>query len=652
VARRPRLIHALLLAAVCLGIYSNSFGHAYQLDDSYTIVTNPNLRSLRNIPRFFIDPSTYTSLRAQVDYRPVLQVSYALNYWMGGYRVWWWHLTSIFLHFCCVLGLYALCLRVLREAFPEEGIPRRTTVAFAAALVFAVHPTASGVVNYLNARSSLLTDALLFPCLVLYMAPIVADRYRRTPWLSVVCFTVALFTKVEAVAVLGALLAYEVWQRAKEEPQGASFFACVARALDRRTLRRGWPFLVVTAAYFAIRERLMAPFQFEIARHAADVGPHEYLATQTVAWWHYVANWFAPVKLIADDLAFPVYRSFLAPPVLLAVGGLAAVTALLLGLWRTRPYQAFLALSAVAIISPTSSVAPLAEMVNEHRPYMPIAVLSLVLLIPVVHLGYELTAGRRIARAVGYGIFIFVLASLANLTYQRNRVFASDRSYWADVVAKAPSSRAYVNYGLSFMEKGDLTTALDYFKKGLELAPYWHIAHINAAIAYRALGDDAEARKHFDLAVQYDEFTGSARTYRGEYELGKKQYRAAADDFEKSIPKSLEYYRNDRGLATAWAGLGDAAKSYEYTARCLHLDPVRTQIEITSIAAPFFEAPERARAGLAYFEMLKARLPDAWWVYANLATLADRVGDHALAASSRARSEALRKMPGSSEPRK
>jgi len=643
--RRTRLLHALLLAAVCFGIYANSFDHAYQLDDSYTIVTNPNLRSLRNLPRFFVDPSTYTSLRAQVDYRPVLQATYALNYWMGGYRMWWWHLTSILLHLACALGLYALCLRVLREAFPDEDGPRDTTVALAAALLFAVHPTASGVVNYLNARSSLLTDAFLFPCLVLYMTPIATERYRRTPWLSAACFTLALFTKVEAVAALGALLAYEMWQRARETAGGASLPACVARAFDRRSLRRLWPFLAVTAVYFVIRETLMAPYEFELARHAADVGPRVYLATQTVAWWHYVANWLAPTRLVADDLAFPVFRSFLAAPVLFAISAWAAGAAVLAALWRSRPHLTFLALSAFAIITPTSSVAPLAEMVNEHRPYMPIAVLSLLAVIPAVRLVGRLTAGSRRAVAVACGVFLLLLASLANLTVERNRVFATDRSYWADVVAKAPSSRAYVNYGLSFMRAGDLKTALDYFNKGLELAPYWSIAHINAAIADRALGNDAEARKHFDLAVQYDEFTGSALSYRGEYLLGKQQYREALDDFEKSLPKSLEYFRNYCGLATAWAGLGDAAKSYEYTAKCFDLDPVQAELQITSIAAPYFNAQQRAKAGIEYFQRLNQRLPNTWWVYANLATLASRTGDQALARSARQRSDELRKPP-------
>ena len=89
--------HAALLAVVCLGIYSNNFHHDFQLDDSHVLLTNPSVRSLANIPKYFVDPSTFTSLRANVEYRPVLQATYALNYRMGGYNTWWWHLTQILL---------------------------------------------------------------------------------------------------------------------------------------------------------------------------------------------------------------------------------------------------------------------------------------------------------------------------------------------------------------------------------------------------------------------------------------------------------------------------------------------------------------------------------------------------------------------------
>src|SRR5450756_56870 len=69
-----RYLHFAVLVALPFAIYSNNYRHAYVLDDGYTLLSNPHVRSLSEIPRYFVDPSTYTSLREQVDYRPLLQV--------------------------------------------------------------------------------------------------------------------------------------------------------------------------------------------------------------------------------------------------------------------------------------------------------------------------------------------------------------------------------------------------------------------------------------------------------------------------------------------------------------------------------------------------------------------------------------------------
>src|ERR1043166_6343783 len=117
------IAHAALLAVLCVAIYSNNFRHDFQLDDSHVLLTNPSIRSLDNVPKYFVDPSTFTSLRGNVDYRPVLQATYALNYRMGGYKTWWWHLTQILLHVVCAVGLYFLCRRILLEARPGQEAP-------------------------------------------------------------------------------------------------------------------------------------------------------------------------------------------------------------------------------------------------------------------------------------------------------------------------------------------------------------------------------------------------------------------------------------------------------------------------------------------------------------------------------------------------
>src|SRR2546423_13886470 len=134
---------------------------------------------------------------------------------MGGYDWGCCHFTQIALHAIVTLGIFAFCRRVLLL----NGHRRPEPIAFVAALVFAVHPAASGVVNYLNARSSLLTAALLLPAILAYMEPSESPGYDRPQWGAAILYTVALFTKVEAIGALGAFWAFDLWQRNREKPE-------------------------------------------------------------------------------------------------------------------------------------------------------------------------------------------------------------------------------------------------------------------------------------------------------------------------------------------------------------------------------------------------------------------------------------------------
>jgi tetratricopeptide (TPR) repeat protein len=611
-----RQFHYALLVALSFAAYSNNYRHAYQLDDAYTIVSNPSVRSLGEIPRYFVDPSTYTSLREQADYRPLLQVTYALDYRMGGYDMWWWHFTQIVLHALVTLGIYTLCRRILIML----GDPAPQGIALFAAIVFAIHPAASGVVNYLNARSSLLTAVFLLPALLAYMKPVEDDGYARPQWAAAAFYGLALFTKVEAIGALGAFWAFELWQRGRESP-GSGIIQAFRSTLDRRTLRRIAPVLVVTAVYLAIRWTVMRNYPFASARHAEDVGPYQYFLTQLTAWWYYLLRWIAPVRLIADYETYPVYRSWSDPVVLFALGGWVMVGALLAAAWRRAPYVLFLAVAALALISPTSSFSPLAEMVNEHRPYLPMGVLSLALFIPAGRALRE-SSRRSVVRGVIAGSAI-VLVSFAVLTYRRNTVFSTEARYWQDILAKAPSTRAHLNYGRTLMAAKDPQGALRHFQQSLELAPNWYFAHINLAAMYQTMGQLDSARKYSDRAVESDKFSGLALSFRGELHLTRGEFGAALSDFQRSFPLSLERYRNTRGLAGAYAGLGDVQRTFQETEQMLALDSVASMRDIAWVTLPFFERPNLRAAGVEYYKLLARRLPNVSWVSQNLATITE-----------------------------
>ena len=65
--------------------------NGFHYDDTHSIVENPDLRRLANIPSFFIDPSTFSREENMAMYRPLLQSSFALNYALGGLNIWGYH---------------------------------------------------------------------------------------------------------------------------------------------------------------------------------------------------------------------------------------------------------------------------------------------------------------------------------------------------------------------------------------------------------------------------------------------------------------------------------------------------------------------------------------------------------------------------------
>ncbi len=632
----------LVLCAAVPWLYADLSEHPFLLDSRHVVESNLAIRNLSDPLSFFRDPGTFTSLRSNVDYRPLLTWSYALD--AGGEvpRMPAFHRTQMLLHACVTVALFALAWRLASRAGRARGVAFAT--AFLSALVFAVHPAASGVVNYVSARSSLLTALWVLCALHAYLVPVDHPRAGKPAWLAALFLLLGLLSKVEAVACLGVFVLFDVWGQALAARQRRGFLVDLAAALRGPTWRRLWPALLVTAGYFVLRQQVMAPFDYADARQDAGVGPVAYGLTQVTALWHYVGRWFLCVELIADDGAYPVVQNVTDPAFLAAAGALALVVLALLACWRRRPELTVLGIASYALLSPTSSFLPLAEMVNEHRAYLPMGVLSIALTLLLVE-GVSALSRSLAFRASAAGAAALLVAGLALATQERNQVFTSRERFWSDVLAKRPHHRAHLNYGRERMQAGDYEVALEHYERSLDTRPYWHVTHVNLGVVYQELGDRAKAREHFERAVDYDVFSGTALTHRGAFRLEEKDYVGAAEDFRASLPRSLEHFANWRGLAIAEAGLLQPEASFEAFQNCVRLDRDGATASILQVLGPFFVttaqgafSPERSRAGLAFLERLEPLYPDTWWIHRNRATLLDRLGEVERAAEELSRS--------------
>ena len=105
-------------------------------------------------------------------YRPVLLVSYALNYAVGEYDVFGYHLVNLVIHLANAWLVWLLAGALLSQRpgasvynTPTDTLPSDDDYlsdSTLAALLFTVHPVMSEPVNYISSRSSLL--ATFFSC--------------------------------------------------------------------------------------------------------------------------------------------------------------------------------------------------------------------------------------------------------------------------------------------------------------------------------------------------------------------------------------------------------------------------------------------------------------------------------------------------------
>lgn len=558
---------ALCVAAAALA-YGNSLSNDFALDDSHTIESNAWVRSLANVPRYFADASTFSTLRTNVDYRPLLQTTYAVDYALAGYDVRTWRATNLLLHVVTALAVFFLGRRLFgsRAAVPVPGVPPAAgdVAALFAALLFAAHPIGSGCVNYISARSSGLVAALVLPAVVLYLRAL-ADPPARGAWLgALVLLALGILTKIEAVSLVPVLFLTDVLLDPAKQDR-----PLLRRALDGALWRRLWPFVVVALA-LGVLWWSRTGLADSSTRAGAGVTPGVYLLTQLRAWWYYVGLLGAPLDLVADDPTYPLSHSILEPRVLLALGAWIAVVVLALAAARRVPAATFLVLAFFVWLAPHSSVVPLAEPVNEHRPYLPLTGVVLLASVALAAVVWRVAARPKLVIAL---LLAILLVPLVLLTRARNLDWRNAETLWADTARKAPASpRAQMNYGLALMRRGAYAEAEARFREAARLAPGYALAQTNLGIVLAAQGRDDDARHAFDAAVAIAPSSDAPYYWRGRFRAQRGESDAAIADFEQAARFSAAPFREWAALAELLQDTGRTDEADAYAARAAAID--------------------------------------------------------------------------------
>src|SRR6059058_2950226 len=144
---------ALVLVGL-IAAYSNHFHNSFHFDDAHTIETNASIRELRNIPLFFCDATTFSSLPSNQSYRPLVSTLVAIDYKLaGGLQPFWFHLSIFALFIVLVLVLALVIDRLLEIISPS---PLNRWIALIAAAWYGLHRANADTVNYIIASSEVI----------------------------------------------------------------------------------------------------------------------------------------------------------------------------------------------------------------------------------------------------------------------------------------------------------------------------------------------------------------------------------------------------------------------------------------------------------------------------------------------------------------
>jgi protein O-mannosyl-transferase len=561
--RQTALLAATLLL-MAVAAYSNSFHNSFHFDDSHTIVNNLYIRTITNIPLFFKDSTTFSSLPSNQSYRPIVPASLATDYWLGSGLddTFYFHLSMFILFVVQAVLMFFFYRKVFDYADSRSS---NVTAALLAAGWYLLHPANAETINYIISRSDSYSAMFIVLAFVMY----VSASFMRKCHLYLLPIAFGMLTK-PITFIFPVLLLFYIFLFEEK----TSLEALLSKSGCRHFLaaaKKACPaFLFMLLTLIVVK--LMEPPTWT----PGGASKFHYVITQPYVMLKYFISFFLPVALSADTDLEPLksiidMRFFTG---LIFLGALLAAAVTASAHERLRPIS-FGILWFFLTLLPTSLI-PLAEVMNDHRVFLPYIGLMLAvcwsasLLIDYLRTRVPFRFGTATAAA----LIASILAASAYGTYQRNTVWKTEETLWKDVTEKSPGNgRGMMNYGLALMARGDYAGAEKYFLKALELTPYYPTLHINLGVIYEATGKTAQAEKFFKKAIFLRQDYPDGYFYYARFLDRQKRFAEAEENLKKTLGLAPAHMHARHLLLSIYQEMADFNRAAEAAAQTLRIAP-------------------------------------------------------------------------------
>lgn len=573
-----------LAAIITFGllVYSRTLNVPFILDDFSNIVDNPAIRSIWGL---FADP-----IRPRI----VGNVSFALNYWIGGLDVVGYHIFNIAIHLLNAVMVFWLVKLTLRTTFFQAGSNGErslsfdaTTIALFVGLIFVVHPVQTQAVTYIVQRYASLASLFYLLSILMYAMWRLSESNAAAVALGREVPTGYKWKRsfYYATAISSALLAMGTKEIAFTLPAVIILweFSFFSGDLKRRIVYL-IPFVLTTVLIPLMHFASGGPL-FSATGITEPPPVIDYFLTQGRVIVTYIRLLFFPAGQNLD-YDYPIYGSFFQPAVLISFILLFAIAGTGAALYyrssRSKD-NALMRLAGFGIfwffitLSVESSFISIPDVIFEHRLYLPAAGLIITVVTSVYLVLQRLKERIRSIEWLVALVAILVIVVLAVSAFARNSVWHDDVSIWEDVVSKSPNkARPHTNLGVSYKDAGQLQKAQTEFELALRTdtgSTESAKIHYNLGVNYIRLGDNEKAVSELTQALAIDPAFVEAYSNLGAAYMNLRQYDQAITVLEDATSLDPDLIEAHYNLGISYEMIGSRDQATAEFEDVLRIDP-------------------------------------------------------------------------------
>jgi len=536
----------LLISFVSFCAYLNTLHNQFVFDDFRIIVDNPFLKEWKCF--FSLFKGNYFEITGELSYRPLVSLTYFIDYRIWGLNPFGFHLTNITIHTFNVFLVHF----VIKKTTSNLGL------SFISSLLFGIHPVLTEAINSVGFREDLLCATFFLLTLFCYIN-IDASRYEKI-WIVValLAYVFSLLAKEMAITLPLIILLLD-WLKNKVTAGRIKYYT---------------GFILISGIYLL--------FRLKIFKSSTEyfVYPENSLTTNILTMAKVIASyiklWFFPVFMNPDYHVIPedsvLSLSFFLSLVLLSSAGIITGK-----LFRREKSLVFFILWIVITLIPVLNIIPIGNIMAERYLYIPSVGFCACVGITFLKIYDRFSENSRIIPGI---CFFLILSFCLVFTIQQNRIWFDKETLWPYIVQnRACSFNAHNNMGTIYFQKGMVDKAIEEyniaFSKASEVnhefsEPHAK-AHYNLGLAYGKKGQYEASIREFEMTLRINSKDSEAHNNLGimYFQCGKTE--RSLSELKKAISLDKENPMYHENLARVYnqIGMPDKAREEQEKARSL-----------------------------------------------------------------------------------